>query len=233
VAAIGVVSTIILLLLATAAGAQATSELRWGGDTEGGAPFAEADPNDPTRLVGFDVEIAELIARDLGRIPRFVFVTFTSIDQSVVRGDFDIGLSGIEDTPARRAALAVTIPYYEFREVLTVREADRGRYRRLEDLRGRRVGTLAGELLGWPVEVGGKVLYSTLSGSENELRLVASMPKGALAGGIVLCPPSALNDRWSRRLPDPITAMASGWMRVSHGRTAGMRCFTSGWECRP
>ena len=35
-----------------------------------------------------------------------------------------------------------------------------------------------------------------------------------LRGHIVLCPPSALNDRWSRRLPDPITAMASGWMRV-------------------
>jgi len=146
VAAIGVVSTIMLLLLATASGAQPASELRWGGDTEGGAPFAEADPNDPTRLVGFDVEIAELIARDLGRIPRFVFVSFPSIDQSVVRGDFDIGLSGIEDTPARRAALAVTVPYYEFREVLTVREADRDRYRRLEDLRGRRVGTLAGTI---------------------------------------------------------------------------------------
>jgi len=36
--------------------------------------------------------------------------------------DFDIALSGIEDTPARRAALAVSIPYYEFREVITVRE---------------------------------------------------------------------------------------------------------------
>ena len=33
-------------------------------------------------------------------------------------------------------------------------------------------------------------------------------------GRIVLAPPGALNDRWSRRLPDPITAMASGWMRV-------------------
>jgi putative mRNA 3-end processing factor len=43
---------------------------------------------------------------------------------------------------------------------------------------------------------------------------VAGLPKGALAGQIVVCPPSALNDRWSRRLPDPITAMASGWMRV-------------------
>lgn len=35
-----------------------------------------------------------------------------------------------------------------------------------------------------------------------------------LRGRIVIAPPSALNDRWSRRLPDPITAMASGWMRV-------------------
>ncbi|MBA4763879.1 MAG: DNA ligase-associated DEXH box helicase [Erythrobacter sp.] len=35
-----------------------------------------------------------------------------------------------------------------------------------------------------------------------------------IRGHIVICPPSALNDRWSRRLPDPVTAMASGWMRV-------------------
>jgi putative mRNA 3-end processing factor len=47
-----------------------------------------------------------------------------------------------------------------------------------------------------------------------ELRSIAGLPKAALQGQIVLCPPSALNDRWSRRLPDPITAMASGWMRV-------------------
>jgi His/Glu/Gln/Arg/opine family amino acid ABC transporter permease subunit len=145
VASIGVVAAIILSL-ASPTRAQTTSELRWGGDPEGGAPFVEADPNDPTRLVGFDVEVAELIARGLGRTPRFVFVTFPSIDQSVARGDFDIGLSGIEDTPARRAALAVTVPYYEFREVLTVREADRGRFRTLGDLRGRRVATLAGTM---------------------------------------------------------------------------------------
>ena len=47
-----------------------------------------------------------------------------------------------------------------------------------------------------------------------DLRGVASVQKSALAGAIVICPPSALHDRWSRRLPDPITGMASGWMRV-------------------
>ena len=36
----------------------------------------------------------------------------------------------------------------------------------------------------------------------------------ALRGRIVLAPPAATTDRWSRRLPDPLVAMASGWMRV-------------------
>lgn len=47
-----------------------------------------------------------------------------------------------------------------------------------------------------------------------ELRLVSDHTKDQMRGSIVVAPPSALNDRWSRRLPDPITAMASGWMRV-------------------
>lgn len=36
----------------------------------------------------------------------------------------------------------------------------------------------------------------------------------SLKGQIVLAPPSALKDRWSRRLPDPIICYASGWMSV-------------------
>lgn len=121
-------------------------ELTWAGDPEGGAPFVEADPADPDKLTGFDVEIAELIARGLNRTPRFVFVPYASIDQAVERGTADIGLSGVEDTPARRAAMASTIPYFAFREVLAVREADAGRLRTLADLRGRRVGTLGGTI---------------------------------------------------------------------------------------
>ncbi len=123
-----------------------TLELRWAGDAEGGAPFVEADPSDPSHLVGFDVEIAGVIARGLGRTPRFEQVMFTSIDQSIARGDADIGLSGVEDTPARRAMLAPTVPYYRFREVLSVRTGDVDRYKTLADLRGRRVGTLGGTI---------------------------------------------------------------------------------------
>jgi putative mRNA 3-end processing factor len=47
-----------------------------------------------------------------------------------------------------------------------------------------------------------------------ELRPATGAPKKEVAGHVVMCPPGALNDRWSRRLPEPITAMASGWMRI-------------------
>ncbi len=57
-------------------------------------------------------------------------------------------------------------------------------------------------------------LYEELGVELGELRLVADARKDELRGAVVLCPPSALSDRWSRRLPDPLTAMASGWMRV-------------------
>lgn len=106
----------------------------------------ESNPERPDELVGFDVEIAALLARGFGRTPQFVFVSYASIDQSVARGDAEVGLSGIEDTPGRRASMAVTIPYYQFREVLTVREQDRDQIRTLADLTGRRVGTLGGTI---------------------------------------------------------------------------------------
>ncbi|HEV2748793.1 MAG TPA: ligase-associated DNA damage response exonuclease [Allosphingosinicella sp.] len=57
-------------------------------------------------------------------------------------------------------------------------------------------------------------LYEEHGVTLGDIRPATGVPKEELKGRIVLAPPGALNDRWSRRLPDPITAMASGWMRV-------------------
>ena len=57
-------------------------------------------------------------------------------------------------------------------------------------------------------------LYQEFGVDLGELRLVSEANKDDMRGRVVMCPPAALNDRWSRRLPEPITAMASGWMRV-------------------
>jgi len=47
-----------------------------------------------------------------------------------------------------------------------------------------------------------------------ELRSVRGVKKADLAGTITIAPPSATSDIWTRRFPDPVTAFASGWMRV-------------------
>jgi polar amino acid transport system substrate-binding protein len=140
------VRRLVLLLVVCAASVSAQPLFRWGGDAEGGAPFVEADPSDPSKVRGFDVEVANEMAKGLGRNAQFVQVQFQAIDQSVARGDFDIGMSGVEETPARCAALACTIPYFEFHEVLTVRPSDANRFRTLADLRGHRLATLSGTI---------------------------------------------------------------------------------------
>ncbi len=138
------VVAVVLAVSLAAQGGTNPHVLVWGGDGEGGAPFVEADPADPSRVRGFDVEVAERIARGLGRggTARFIQVQWSNIDQSVERGDFTLGLSGVEDTPARRTRHAVTLPYFEFREVLAVRPGDASHIHGLADLRGRRVATL-------------------------------------------------------------------------------------------
>ncbi len=57
-------------------------------------------------------------------------------------------------------------------------------------------------------------LYQSLGIDLGDVRPVAGEDNKTFAGEIVLCPPSALGDRWSRRFNDPVAAFASGWMRV-------------------
>jgi putative mRNA 3-end processing factor len=57
-------------------------------------------------------------------------------------------------------------------------------------------------------------LYEEHGVALGDIKPATGARKDELRGRIVVAPPGALNDRWSRRLPDPITAMASGWMRV-------------------
>jgi putative mRNA 3-end processing factor len=46
------------------------------------------------------------------------------------------------------------------------------------------------------------------------IRKVVATERKALGGEIVICPPSAVQDLWARKFPDPVTAFASGWMRI-------------------
>jgi putative mRNA 3-end processing factor len=56
--------------------------------------------------------------------------------------------------------------------------------------------------------------YESRGISFGAMRLAREAASSELAGAIVLCPPSAVKELWSRRFPDPVTSFASGWMRV-------------------
>ncbi len=207
-----------------AAAAPERAVLRWGGDAEGGAPFVEADPKDPSKVRGFDVEVAGEIARGLDRRPLFVQVAFSSIDASVARGDFDIGMSGVEDTPARRAMLAATIPYYEFREVLTVRAADRGRYTRLDDLRGKRVGTLAGTIA-YEILVEGRARHGYLPVSyDDDVHPYTDLAEGRLDAVLL---DNIIAARSARRVPglsiEPAAIATGRYVGVLSRGNTGLR----------
>ncbi len=123
---------------------RARGTLRWGGDVQGGEPYAFQDAA-AKRLVGFEVEIADGLARRLGVRAEFVQNDWQTLIPSLERGDFDVAMNGIEVTPARRARVAFTRPYYAFSETLVVRR-DAPPIGGLADLRAQRVGTLEGSL---------------------------------------------------------------------------------------
>ena len=117
--------------------------LRWGGDLQGGEPFVSQDPGDPTRLVGFEVDIAAGIARVLGVRPEFVENDWSTLVPSLERGGFDVAMNGLEVMPSRAARVSFTRPYYVFTERLIARKGDARVRASLAALAGLRVGTLA------------------------------------------------------------------------------------------
>jgi len=121
---------------------RARGTLRWGGDVQGGEPYVFQDPRGGG-LIGFEVELADALARRLGVRADFVQNDWQTLLPSLERGDFDVAMNGLEVTPARRARVAFTRPYYAFAETLVTRRDD-GRVAGLADLRGRKVGTLDG-----------------------------------------------------------------------------------------
>jgi putative mRNA 3-end processing factor len=57
-------------------------------------------------------------------------------------------------------------------------------------------------------------LYARHGVDLGDLRPATVDRKADFAGAIVVGPPSAMQDRWARRFPDPVVSFASGWMSV-------------------
>ncbi len=119
--------------------------LRWGADIEAGAPFSFKDPADPKKIIGFEAEIVEAIAKKLGMTVQFHQNNWEGLIQGLNRGDYDIVVNGLEITPDRREVVNFSRPYYITAERLTVASTNE-EIKTLEDCEGKKVATLAASL---------------------------------------------------------------------------------------
>ncbi len=122
-----------------------TDTLRWGGDRSGGGPHIYEKGSE---LVGFEVELADYLARQLGKRSEFVQGKWDKLPRLLNRGDIDLVLNGYEWSAEREQIWASTIPYYLYELVLLGR-ADDASLVGWDDLRARpgqsrkRVGVLS------------------------------------------------------------------------------------------
>jgi polar amino acid transport system substrate-binding protein len=165
----------LLLGLVGAAPVPAASQpvLRWGADAEGGAPYVFPDPRDPTRLVGFEVDLADALARALGRRAEMVQNQWEGLIPGLERGDYDIALNGLEITPDRARAIDFTVPYYATSEQLAVR-AGSPAPGSLGALRGRVVGTLRASFAQRVLERAGGIEVRSYDGQINAYQDLAN-----------------------------------------------------------
>jgi polar amino acid transport system substrate-binding protein len=122
---------------------QKAGVLKWGADAEGGAPYVFPDPQQPDRLIGFEVEIADALAHKLGVRAQMVQNQWDSLVPALQRGNFDIVLNGLEITDEHRRQIAMSLPYYVYTQQIITRK-DNTSLTNLDSLKGKAVGTLSG-----------------------------------------------------------------------------------------
>lgn len=91
---------------------RARGKLIWGGDEEGGGPYVYPNPEDPRRMIGFEVELADIIAEELGVRAEFHQADWNTLPNFLESGEIDIILNGYEWTPQRVGQMLASRPYY-------------------------------------------------------------------------------------------------------------------------
>jgi polar amino acid transport system substrate-binding protein len=143
--------------------------LKWGADAEGGAPYVFPDPQKPERLIGFEVDLAEALARKLGVRAEMVQNQWDGLVPALQRGNFDLVLNGLELTAEHRQQIAMSCPYYAFAQQIVTRKNTPG-LTRLDHLKGKVVGTLSATAAQRLLEALGGVEMRTYPGQVEPFR---------------------------------------------------------------
>src|SRR4051812_47687099 len=75
---------------------QARGKLVWGADAEGGGPYVFPDPANPRRMTGFEAELADALAAELGVRAQFSQAPWQNLPELLAAGQVDMVLNGYE-----------------------------------------------------------------------------------------------------------------------------------------
>jgi lysine-arginine-ornithine-binding protein len=112
-----------------------SGELRIGTDATY-PPFESAEGE---QFSGFDIDLANAIARELGVKARFINSSFDGIFPALQNGTFDAVMSSVTITPERSASMLFTDPYYDSGQLIAVRKETQS-INVPDDLKGKTVG---------------------------------------------------------------------------------------------
>ena len=96
-----------------------------------------------TKVVGFDVDLLDLLAKDLGVEQEVISIEWAQVTSGAAfqAKKCDMGMGAMTITKERQAAIAITDPYMDATQVLLVKKG--APYKSLEDLKGKKVGVQA------------------------------------------------------------------------------------------
>jgi polar amino acid transport system substrate-binding protein len=124
----------------TLAQVKASGELRIGCE----AAYVPFTYRDAGKIVGYDVELAEIFCKTLGVKPNFIDTQWSGVIPSLYAKKFEIIMSSMSYTKERLERVAFTIPYAEASQAMLVRAADAGAIKGVKELNGRTLAVKIG-----------------------------------------------------------------------------------------
>lgn len=102
--------------------------------------------NGKDEIVGFDMEIAKQIAKDLGVKLEVKDITFNGLLEALNTNKVDMVIAGMNPTAERAKAVDFSKIYYKAVQTVLVRTEDKDKYKALTDLKGMKVGVQMGSV---------------------------------------------------------------------------------------
>lgn len=91
-------------------------------------------------LVGIDIDIAKVIASELGVQLDVKDLIFSRIFQTLDSGQIDMAIAGLSPTEERNKVASFSDVYYQAIQCVLIRKENAERIKTIEDLRGKKVG---------------------------------------------------------------------------------------------